>query len=208
MKIVALSDIHNDYSMSIPDGDVVIFAGDMSYIGEEKDLIRFNEWFKSLPHKHKLYIPGNHDYLFETAPSLAQELVGSGTYLHTKEITTIEGVTFYGSPYTPIFSRWAFMMTPEELMHHWSTVPQVDVLVTHGPPKNILDANLNGEPCGCPWLAYEIMNRIKPEIHIFGHIHEGYGTTTIGDTRFYNVSIMNRFYNPVNPVTIIDFEKE
>ncbi|MBC8437084.1 metallophosphatase domain-containing protein [bacterium] len=204
LTLVAISDIHNDYSMEIPDGDVFIFAGDISYIGEIKDLIRFNEWLGDLPHKHKLYIPGNHDIIFESSTPLAKEIVSNGTYLYGNKSININGKTFFGSPYTPTFGKWAFMMDEDARIHHWSTIPVVDVLVTHGPPKNILDANRAGEPCGCSWLAYEISNRIKPQAHIFGHIHEGFGSTVIGETSYYNVSHMNRDYSPTNGATIIN----
>jgi Icc-related predicted phosphoesterase len=63
---------------------------------------------------------------------------------------------------------------------------QIDVLVTHGAPKGILDRN--GQ-AGCPILR-EIVNAAQPKIHIFGHVHEDGGQeVNVGKTRFMNVAI-------------------
>ncbi|KAK4182160.1 hypothetical protein QBC35DRAFT_396522, partial [Podospora australis] len=42
-----------------------------------------------------------------------------------------------------------------------------DIIVTHGPPKLYLDP-------GCPYLREEI-SRIRPRLHVFGHIHIAHG---------------------------------
>ena len=76
--------------------------------------------------------------------------------------------------------------------------------MTHGPPKNILDANKQGEPCGCEWLAYEVANRIKPKVHVFGHIHESFGHEERNGVHYYNVSHLNERYRPENKPVIID----
>jgi hypothetical protein len=50
-----------------------------------------------------------------------------------------------------------------------------DVLITHGPPHGVLDAAMDGFLCGCEELLDAVTTRVKPRLHIFGHIHEGYG---------------------------------
>tara|TARA_Y100000034_G_C6796891_1_gene357237 strand:+ start:219 stop:842 length:624 start_codon:yes stop_codon:yes gene_type:complete len=206
MRIVALSDIHNQYTMKIPDGDVLIFAGDISYLGKLWDITKFNKWLGTLPHEHKLYIPGNHDALFEKEPLLAESIVSNGVQL-TPKVTKINGVTFAGSPITPVFSKWSFQMGSAARRVHFSQLPKVDVLVTHGPPKTILDQNAKGENCGCEWLLQEVSLRIKPKVHIFGHIHEGSGHQRQGDTDFYNVCILNEDQEAVHEATVINLER-
>lgn len=87
-------------------------------------------------------------------------------------------VSVYGSPWQPEFCDWAFNLPPvgEELKQVWSKIPtETDVLITHGPPYDILDKNEYGDCCGCVHLLHEVKTRIKPRVHIFGHIHETYG---------------------------------
>jgi hypothetical protein len=56
---------------------------------------------------------------------------------------------------------------------------QIDVLMTHGPPKYVLDLNpVTGESIGCPHL-FRAVRRIKPRIHAFGHAHSGYGAQIV-----------------------------
>lgn len=48
--------------------------------------------------------------------------------------------------------------------------------MTHGPSKlyEPLDATLWGDRAGCPTLS-EVITRLKPRLHTFGHIHEAHG---------------------------------
>jgi Icc-related predicted phosphoesterase len=106
---------------------------------------------------------------------------------------------------TPRFFDWAFNADEDDLYETWSKIPDgIDILVTHGPPKGVLDITQDGDSVGCPILAAEIMYRIKPKYHIFGHIHEGYGQQKIEGITYINASTCNRKYQPVNPPIILD----
>ena len=99
------------------------------------------------------------------------------TLLYDEAIILDCGLKIYGSPYTPEFYEWAFSLkNQEEKIECWSKIPNdTNILVTHGPPLGILDQNADGIPCGDDILLKEVQERVKPKLHLFGHIHEGYG---------------------------------
>ena len=109
--------------------------------------------------------------------------------------------TFWGSPYTPEFLRWAFIyprgMSAER---YWNQVPVgIDVLMTHGPPLGILDQTEQGEAhLGCEELLYAVEAK-KPRVHVFGHIHGGAGIANNGTTHFVNASYLDEAYRPHAP---------
>jgi Icc-related predicted phosphoesterase len=84
-------------------------------------------------------------------------------------------------------------------------IPKCDVLISHGPPENILDTNLDGEHLGCDELM-EIVTKIKPKYHIFGHIHPSSPEriVTIGDTTFVNASVLDEGYVVSYPPIVLE----
>jgi len=75
----------------------------------------------------------------------------------------------------------------ESLEKCWDRVPEgIDVLITHGPPLNILDEDF-GDHYGDALLA-KAVQRVAPAYHVFGHIHPSYGAKKIGATTFINAS--------------------
>jgi Icc-related predicted phosphoesterase len=205
MKLVFISDTHNKHSkISVPDGDFIIHCGDVSGRGYKEEIISFADWFSSLPHKHKIMIPGNHDFMFEKDFDSAKNITDSrNIHLLIDSLVEIEGIKFWGSPITPWFHDWAFnRYRGSTIEHHWNKIPEgIDVLITHGPPaymENSLSLVLEGEDVGCGDLYNAIKRRVKPKISAFGHIHEGYGTHHDGETLFINCSILDRRYAPKN----------
>ena len=206
MKIVAISDTHlklRALQGKMPDGDVLVHAGDLTgrgtsqeIHGQLKELSRLAEKYKSA-----LFIAGNHDHLFETHPGITANMLKDFpklTYLEDK-LHIIDGVKFYGSPWTPNFCDWAFMpeRNSEELQKKWERIPTgVDVLITHGPPCDILDDCNRARAVGCAMLRDEIKFRIRPKVHVFGHIHEGYGVLEQDGTKYINASICDENYVP------------
>jgi predicted phosphohydrolase len=206
-RIVTISDTHNrHHQLTIPDGDILIHAGDLTDMGELSDVRDFNEWLGTLPHPHKLVIAGNHDFCFENEPQEAEPLLTNCTYLFDKAIT-LRGITFYGSPWQPWFYNWAFnLQRGPEIRARWELIPDnVDVLITHGPPGGYLDQTYLGERVGCEDLMAAV-RRVRPSLHIFGHIHEAYGRMTNGHTEYINASTCSIHYEPVNPPIVIDLE--
>lgn len=196
MRIVCVSDTHVLHKeISIPDGDIFIHAGDITVIGEKETVIDFNDWLGRLPHKYKIVIAGNHDICFENEPIEMKKILTNAIYLNDSGIE-IEGFTIWGSPISPIspkFGRdWAFNIERgQKIRKHWELIPRnTDILITHCPPFGILDTNDLGDKEGCKELLDLVQNKIKPRIHIFGHIHEATGQLEIGQTKFINASMV------------------
>ena len=214
LQIVALSDSHNATKrVEIPDGDILIHAGDFSFQGKSLEIQDFIEWLKDQPHKHKLWIAGNHEWGIEDYPSNANVIDNetNSTYIHDKVIE-IEGLKFLGCNFTPEFNNWAFNLTERQSKIYWENAPEADVVVCHGPPHTILDSVTpeykHHRPLGCIHFK-NYLERVKPKVAIFGHIHGGFGHETIkwnddSETECFNVSVMNEQYQLTNPVTIIE----
>lgn len=191
MTIICISDTHNLHNqLQIPNGDILIHAGDISAVGKKDDFINFNDWLGQLPHKYKIVIAGNHDFYLENEPFEAQRILTNAIYLNDSG-TEVEGLKIWGSPVSPEFHDWAFnRKRGEEIRKHWELIPtNTDILITHCPPYGILDKTLDGRNEGCENLL-EIVGKIQPRLHIFGHIHEANGETKIEDTIFINASIV------------------
>ena len=204
MRIVCISDTHNLHDrLVVPDGDVLVHAGDATSRGAERDLRAFDAWLATLPHRHKLVIAGNHDFGFERDAAAAR-WIAHATYLQDRAVT-LEGVTFYGSPWQPAFYDWAFNLPRgAPLRAVWDRIPTgTDVLITHTPPHGVLDRTVGGEHVGCEELALAVA-RVRPKLHVFGHIHEGYGVLERDGTRFVNASTCDVRYRPVQAAVVVD----
>jgi predicted phosphodiesterase len=205
MRIVVVSDTHNlHHRISIPEGDVLVHCGDMLGRGSLAELEAFDRFLAGLPHRHKVVIAGNHDWCFEQEPQEARSRVRHATYLQDESVV-IEGMKFYGSPWQPWFFDWAFNLERgEPLRRVWASIPEdTDVLVTHGPPQGILDLTTRGESVGCEALRARVEELLTP-LHLFGHIHEAYGTERRGKTLFVNASTCTVFYQPLQPPVVLD----
>jgi Icc-related predicted phosphoesterase len=210
MKITIISDTHNKHKQLIlpPDTDVdtIIHCGDFTSVGKGYEIINFFKWFSNLSqYKYKICIAGNHDWLFEKNKQLAKSLIPDNVIYLEDSGVKIEGIKFYGTPVQKIFYNWAFNRSEEKLEQYWKAIPNdIDVFITHSPPYMIGDyVPSNKSHQGSPTLYKEIVERIKPRIHAFGHIHEGYGVKVIDDTTFINASNLNDKYECVNdPITI------
>ena len=207
MRLICLSDTHNRTdALSVPDGDVLVVAGDFCGYGADYEVEKFHEFLADLPHKHKVAVAGNHDWPFTRVNSLAVENFKKAfTYLEDSGCE-IEGFKFWGSPWQPEFYNWAFNLPRgEALAKKWRKIPtDTDVLITHGPPFGILDYTETGVSVGCEDLAAAVLHRIKPMAHIFGHIHNARGVEYRGHTTFVNACICTERYRPDNQPIVID----
>ena len=195
MRIVAFADTHQFHGdLRLPDGDVLVCAGDVCRAGDREELDDFLAWFVAQPHRHKLFVPGNHDVCIERASASVQRAWPAVAFLVDGGVV-VDGVSFWGSPWTPAFHDWAFMLDPgPALAARWALIPDVvDVLVTHGPPKGILDdvgssrgVGDDGERrAGCAALRARVAV-VRPRVHLFGHIHTQRGIVDEDGTRFVN----------------------
>lgn len=201
MKIVAVSDTHGMHEkVAVPDGDVFIHAGDFSSYGSLQNLEGFCSWLQVLPHKHKIVVAGNHDRIAQMDFELTRSLIADagGVYLEDDQII-IDGMKIYGSPWTPRFMDWFFMADRgPDIAEKWAKIPvDTDILVTHGPPYGIMD-KVNNLPQGCEELLNRI-ERLTLQVHIFGHIHEGYGCRQLSrGPIMVNASVCDSRYRPLN----------
>ena len=230
MKLVLISDTHSrHHRVQVPPGDVLIHAGDSCRLGKFWEFRDFLKWFGAQPHKHKLLLAGNHDkcLMFDMDLCHAElKKYPEITYLEDTGIE-IDGVKFWGSPWTPKFMNFHFMVQRgEQARRRWDLIPDnTDILITHGPPIGILDT-VNPHPDnlrfmgGCNELMNAVYYRVRPKIHMFGHIHGSYGKTWLPETRdwfgfiekagilFVNGSTCTEDYKPTNPPIVLDFQKE
>lgn len=212
MRIVCISDTHNcNERIFVPEGDLLVHSGDATISGTAEEITRFDKWFSALPHKHKIFVAGNHDWLFERDNARAQRLLDPSIIYLQDAAVEIEGLKIYGSPWQPRFYDWAFNLgRGAEIAEKWKLIPNdVSVLITHGPPKRTLDAvphafGFSYE--GCADLSKrigQIANGNTLRAHIFGHIHYSHGIKKKGDVAFINASICDEDYMPTNlPITI------
>ncbi|HMP54588.1 MAG TPA: metallophosphatase domain-containing protein [Candidatus Melainabacteria bacterium] len=209
LKVVAISDIHNR-TPELPEGDLLVVAGDLSSHGSREELSDINHYLIEQSHKFKhkpVIIAGNHDRILEKHGATgAAELMSAGFYLQD-DLLEIDGIRIWGSPWTPQFMNWSFMKERgEDIKTAWDKIPEgIDLLITHGPPESILDLCPSGN-VGCEELRITLTERLKspPAVHVFGHIHEAYGEFVLGRTRYYNVSICDGRYRPTNAPTLIE----
>jgi len=203
VKITAISDTHSLHKKITEklEGDILICAGDITRRGSKDDVLDFNHWLGELDFKYKIVIAGNHDFCFEKDDT-CYELLANAIYLEDSFVET-EGLKIYGSPWQPWFFNWAFnLQRGKEISDKWDLIPDdIDILVTHGPPFEILDKTKRGEFVGCKDLKKRVLE-VRPKVHIFGHIHEAYGAVDTHNTKYINASVCNLGYKPVNkPVT-------
>lgn len=203
-RLIAISDTHGShFGIKIPDGDILVHCGDLSARGGVNDTSDFLNWFNTHPHKHKIFIAGNHDWLFQNDPGLSGYIrmqYPALTYLQDSGYE-VEGLKFWGSPVQPRFFNWAFNRDRgEDIKRHWDMIPDdTDVLITHGPPYGICDEAYRvgyntTEHTGCKDLLDATL-RIAPKLHLFGHIHYSGQTSYIGPkTTYANVSMLNEAY--------------
>jgi Icc-related predicted phosphoesterase len=211
-KIVTISDTHTHHrKVELPEGDILIHAGDFTSRGRGNEVIDFFYWLEtqSEKFKHIIFIAGNHDLSFENKYEwLLKEIDGLPSnvhYLEDSEIV-IDGIKFYGTPWQPEFHQWAFNLPRgPKLAEKWALIPNdTDVLITHGPPATVLDFVLRYRVnVGCIDLLYRI-EEVKPKLNVFGHIHEGYGIKNAPHTTFINASVCTTNYYPDNKPRVFE----
>jgi predicted phosphodiesterase len=222
MKITFISDTHNQHKKiekDLPGGDLIIHSGDISSMGHFHEIKSFLTWYNYLPgYKYKVFISGNHDFGFQKFPEEVRELLErypNIKYLEDNGFTIFDniggenGVKIWGTPWQPWFYDWAFNLPRdgEELKAKWDMIPEdTDILITHGPPKYVLDVvERRTEHLGCELLT-ERLKVVKPKIHIFGHIHSGRGKFENNGTIFVNGSVLDEQYQYNYKPISIDYD--
>lgn len=228
MKIVAISDTHQHHSLlTLPKGDILVHAGDFCRRGSYQEFEDFIKWFDQQPFKHKIFIAGNHDQCLEAMVGVEASFMDAlkktgrikGENLHYLRDSSveIEGFVFYGAPWQPYFCDWSFQrQRGTEMAEKWAQIPdKVDVLITHGPPYGHGDLappyfSKHPRNAGCLELLKRI-TQVQPKIHIFGHIHCGYGISQSDEapnTLFVNAATCTEAYEASNPPRILELHHE
>ena len=207
-RIWHVSDSHGFHRLlTIPENiDIVIFSGDCSNPRDpytnEPQVRDFIHWFKSLPIKHKIFVAGNHDSSIEKGLITKSDFSNYNIHYLENDYITIDNIKIFGSPITPSYGEWSFMKARHKLDKLWSQIDNdTDVVIVHGPPKGILDLSYSPigklEFCGCKSLKNHMLNRVKPQLCLFGHIHStediiNAGTVKLSDyeTIFSNGSVV------------------
>lgn len=211
MKLIATSDTHSKVDISfIPDGDVFVHAGDLMTTGYPDDWKQQLEWLAALPHKRKIYVPGNHDFHIQLYPGPAlQELRKIGVTViglpgndMFSYATLDNGMTLMGLPFVKNLPRWAFNYTELEVEKYLSSMGKHSIVVSHSPIYGILDGDGTFNAGFKCYLQY--LNQHNPLYWIHGHIHEAYGHAKSGNTDIYNVAMCDRSYNHVNKPLVLE----
>lgn len=179
MKIVCWSDRHRR-TPELPDGDFLIFAGDACDYGTLNELEATRDFLLRFNYDKIIWIAGNHDLCLEREPEKAKEVLKNEHIIYLEnDLIEYKGLKIYGSPVTPVFIDWAFMMKHEARLQHWRQIHHldIDILVTHSPSYGILDESY-GSNLGCKYLR-EAVEKVMPKLHVFGHIHEATGQTSM-----------------------------
>jgi Icc-related predicted phosphoesterase len=192
MDLVFFGDTHELHrEVKIPPGDVLICTGDFTMFSKSLRAIQdFDDWLGEQPHRCKLVVPGNHEFFLEA--DLRRRSLLSNALVLIDESVTIEGLRFYGSPMTPIYGGAFGKSSGPERKRHWAKIDDdTHILVTHGPPRGILDLTPGQqERIGDPELRSRVRELQSLRLHVFGHVHGAYGTVANDGVTFANVALM------------------
>lgn len=207
MRFVFLSDTHSRHAaIEVPAGDLVVHTGDFTLRGEHAECVGFLDWYGRLPHRFKVLIAGNHDFLAERDPDAFRALIPPNVTYLEDSLATLEGLRIWGSPITPWFHDWAFnRRRGEPISQHWERIPEgIDVLAVHGPPSAVLDRTIRGDSVGCEDLTTHIA-RVRPRIVAFGHIHEAHGIVERDGIVYVNSCVLDVRHRIAKPPVVLDW---
>jgi Icc-related predicted phosphoesterase len=211
VRVAAISDLHG-FLPEIPPCNVLLIAGDVCPVEDHEVAFQrswlegpFSRWLGGLDAGAVVGIGGNHDFVAEADPDLMHGL--PWTYLYD-ESAEVAGLRVHGSPWTPPFMEWAFMMEEDDLPDVWALVPNdVDVLVTHGPPRGYGDLAVHGRHVGSETLLVRLGELESLRLHVFGHIHEAGGSRDeLGGATLANVSYVDFDYRPTHPAAVFELD--
>lgn len=207
MVVTAISDTHTKHkyidTRAFSKTDIIVHAGDFTGNGSVDQTIKFLQWYEALQVPYKVLIAGNHDK-YTTTKNFAATLkkhAPSVTYLCNSS-AVVNGIKFWGSPYSNQFGSWSWMAEEDELSEIWDTIPlDTQIVVTHGPAYKYND-KVNNDWHSNPFVGSQALVeqlQVLPALkaHICGHIHESSGIT-LGDYVSINASILDENYVPLN----------
>lgn len=211
MDLTIIADTHGLHDeIKLSPGTMLIHAGEITEFGTEEEVIDFLQWFAKQTIKYKIFIAGNHDlFLEECTIGKRKKLIPNGIIYLQNSSVEIEGIKVLGSPVTPYFLGMAFnARRGADIKKIWNKIPiETNILITHGPPKGILDNDF-----GCEEILQRV-NIIQPKVHCFGHVHETNGIVNVNRTKFINAAVVNSLepmaqgYKIVGKAVCLNLEK-
>ena len=186
-------------------GDVLIHCGDIEnlFTPDVSALERMDEWFGQQSFDKIFCIGGNHDKAIDTRLQFGVQPFHNAICLKDETIT-YAGVNFHGSPWVPELPQHAFYASEYALKSAWAKIPDdVDVLITHTPPKGVLDVSSRGDSLGCPHLAQRV-RQVDPILHCFGHVHAAAGHLVQGPTTFVNATSVDSSFTITHQPFVFD----
>jgi Icc-related predicted phosphoesterase len=218
-RITFISDTHTKHDKLngfLPGGDILLHSGDLTGRGYITEIENFMKWYDNINnYDTKVFIAGNHDFGFQDDnQKLRGLLTGYKTIDYLEDELMMVGeeydnmIKIWGTPWQPEFHNWAFNLPRgEKIKEKWDMIPvDTDILITHGPPFGKLDyVPYDSVNVGCEELMKRV-EEIKPKIHVFGHIHEGFGYVFDGNTHYINAAVLNGRYEFRNKPITVDWD--
>lgn len=169
LRVVCISDTHSFHkNLDVPNGDILIHAGDFTLYGKEEHAHDFNEWLGTLPHKTKIVIVGNHENNADWHKRAA-EILTNAVFLRNTHYAVTDGPCVYGTD---------FYWPCKGQNPYYDAIPSnMDVIIAHGPAQGCVDADK-----GCEAMLGTVQ-RIKPKLVISGHVHFGHGVAVLRHDR-------------------------
>ena len=221
-RIVCVSDTHGkhrDLQPSSLNCDILVHAGDLSRWGGAEEFedvaVFFNELLAKGICTHIIVVPGNHDNALQTDEETCNRLRQSCKLL-LDESVHVCGLDCYGSPWQPEYSghdeytRAFTLPRGKPLRSKWEKIPNgTDVLITHGPPLGRGDELRGQRRAGCYDLLQSVQKLVpQPRLVISGHIHEGHGFSSDGETVFINAACLRSGTKGLNSPIVVDLPKD
>lgn len=223
IKIASTSDIHGNLDFKVPVVDILTISGDICPVHGSHNPTQQLHWVnnKFIPWCYELinsknvnyivFIAGNHDFVFQVMAKGKNEAFNvqwpAGVHYLYQQHTEIEGVKFYGTPWTPTFGNWAFMQSEDVLNNYFESIPNdLDILLSHGPAHGLNDTimqrpewSYGSDPHVGSKSLREHIKRAMPKKLLVGHIHSG----SHAPEKFYPDPMSEKFVESVN-VSLVD----
>lgn len=185
MKILHISDSHCYHHMyELEEADVLCYTGDetnsRNKFQNHREFLSFYRWLKSQRDKFKkvMFTPGNHSvHIYNNESSVREKMSEIDVDFLNGDSVVFEDVVFYGDPISPSFGDWVYTKNRDKTVRNWDKINiETNVLLTHTPPKGILDLHENKqrvlELCGDGALGKMVFKLPELKAHLFGHIHD------------------------------------